>query len=216
MKKLFSVVIVLCLLISTCAVAVSGAQVETVESGAQTDLVAVGKDYGLMDNIQDGNILHCFCWKHTDITAMLPQIAEAGFTSVQVSPPQSTAGTEASGTGNMKFMLNGAVTLGTYNGANVEITQQAGEENEYIFGGRVEDIERLKREGYSSRYIYDTNPEIKRVIYALVDGTFNGNGAQGEGSFRELYHALLDGTHWHQADHYFLLFDLPSYVETKI
>ncbi|MGN0558499.1 MAG: glycogen/starch/alpha-glucan phosphorylase [Acutalibacteraceae bacterium] len=142
--------------------------------------------------------------------------AEKIVTAADFSEQISTAGTEASGTGNMKFMLNGAVTLGTYDGANVEITQQAGEENEYIFGGRVEDIDRLKREGYSPRYIYDTNPEIKRVIDTLVDGTFNDNGAQGEGSFRELYHALLDGTHWHQADHYFLLFDLPSYVETKI
>ncbi len=92
-KKLLSVVLMLCVLISTCIVGVTAAEVEYVGTGAQVEIAETGKDYGLMDDIQDGNILHCFCWKHTDIIAMLPQIAEAGFTSVQVSPPQSTAGT---------------------------------------------------------------------------------------------------------------------------
>lgn len=129
----------------------------------------------------------------------------------------STAGTEASGTGNMKFMLNGAVTLGTYDGANVEITQQAGEENEYIFGARVEDIQKIEAEkSYDPFRIYNENVEMKRVIDTLIDGTFDDGGAQGEGSFAELHHALLHGTHWHQPDHYYLLLDLPSYVEKKI
>ena len=109
--------------------------------------------------------------------------AEKLVVAADISEQTSTAGTEASGTGNMKFMFNGAVTLGTYDGANVEITQQAGEENEYIFGGRVEDIERLKKEGYDARALYNSNPMIKRVVDTLVDGTFNDNGAQGEGSF---------------------------------
>ncbi len=142
--------------------------------------------------------------------------AEKLVVAADVSEQISTAGTEASGTGNMKFMFNGAVTLGTYDGANVEITQCAGEENEYIFGGRVEDIERLKKEGYDAKALYDSNPMIKRVLDTLVDGTFSDGGAKGEGSFEELYKGLIFGTHWHQADHYYLLYDLPDYVETKL
>lgn len=116
----------------------------------------------------------------------------------------------------MKFMLNGAVTLGTYDGANVEIAQQAGEENEYIFGARVEEIDSLKAGGYWPRGIYDTNAEVRRVIDCLVNGMFSDDGAQGEGSFRELWEGLLDGKSWHAADHYFILRDLPDYIETKI
>lgn len=142
--------------------------------------------------------------------------AEKIVVAADISEQISTAGTEASGTGNMKFMMNGAVTLGTYDGANVEITQCAGEENEYIFGGRVEDIVKLQTEGYNPKQIYDENPEIRRVIDTLIDGTFDDDGAQGEGSFRELHDALLYGTHWHIADHYFLLYDLPMYVDAKI
>ena len=142
--------------------------------------------------------------------------AEKLVVAADISEQTSTAGTEASGTGNMKFMFNGAVTLGTYDGANVEITQQAGEENEYIFGGRVEDIERLKKEGYDARELYNSNPMIKRVVDTLIDGTFNDNGAQGEGSFAELHNALINGTNWHHADHYFLLYDLQDYVAKKL
>ena len=124
--------------------------------------------------------------------------AEKLVVAADISEQTSTAGTEASGTGNMKFMFNGAVTLGTYDGANVEIAQQAGEENEYIFGGRVEDIERLKKEGYDARALYNSNPMIKRVVDTLIDGTFSDGGAQGEGSFAELHNALINGTNWHQ------------------
>ena len=142
--------------------------------------------------------------------------AEKIVVAADVSEQTSTAGTEASGTGNMKFMLNGAVTLGTYDGANVEIAQQAGEENEYIFGARVEEIDSLKANGYWPRGIYDTNAEVRRVIDCLVNGMFSDDGAQGEGSFRELWEGLLDGKSWHAADHYFILRDLPDYIETKI
>jgi len=143
--------------------------------------------------------------------------AEKIVTAADFSEQISTAGTEASGTGNMKFMLNGAVTLGTYDGANVEIAQEAGEENEYIFGARVEEIDKLKAEhSYNSRAIYDSNPEIKKVIDTLIDGTFSDGGRQGEGSFAELHHSLVNGASWHAPDHYFILLDLPSYVETKI
>ncbi len=142
--------------------------------------------------------------------------AEKIVVAADISEQTSTAGTEASGTGNMKFMLNGAVTLGTLDGANVEIAEQAGEENEYIFGARVEDIERFKREGYNPRALYEANPDIKRVIDTLVNGTFNDDGAQGEGSFAELHNALLNGASWHAPDHYFVIYDLPLYVEAKI
>jgi starch phosphorylase len=141
--------------------------------------------------------------------------AEKIVTAADISEQTSLAGTEASGTGNMKFMINGAVTLGTWDGANIEIAEQAGVENEYIFGARVEEVEEIK-DSYSSRSIYNSNPEIKRVIDTLVDGTVSDGNAQGEGSFAELHKALLDGASWHAPDHYFVLYDLMSYVEAKI
>ena len=142
--------------------------------------------------------------------------AEKIVVAADISEQTSTAGLEASGTGNMKFMLNGAVTLGTWDGANIEIAECAGVENEYIFGARVEDIDRIKEEGYDPAGLLEQNPELKRVINTLIDGTFDDDGAQGEGSFRELHHALTKGTHWHDPDHYFLIQDLPDYIETKI
>ena len=141
--------------------------------------------------------------------------AEKIVTAADVSEQISTAGTEASGTGNMKFMVNGAVTLGTYDGANVEIAQQAGEENEYIFGARVEEINEIK-DTYNPKAIYDANPEIKRVVDTLIDGRFSDGGKEGEGSFKELHDSLLKGTHWHQPDHYFIMRDLPDYIEAKL
>ena len=133
-------------------------------------------------------------------------IIPAADISEQISP----AGTEASGTGNMKLMLNGAVTLGTLDGANVEIAQEAGMENEYIFGHTVEQINACK-DSYNARGIYDSNPYLHRAIDTLVDGTVPTDDAQ-----RELYHALLDGTNWHKADHYFVLLDYSSYMDAKL
>ena len=133
-------------------------------------------------------------------------IIPAADISEQISP----AGTEASGTGNMKLMLNGAVTLGTLDGANVEIAQEAGIENEYIFGHTVSEINGAK-DSYYARGIYDTNHHLRRAIDTLVDGTVPTDDAQ-----RELYHALLDGASWHKADHYFVLLDYPSYIDTKL
>ena len=133
-------------------------------------------------------------------------IIPAADISEQISP----AGTEASGTGNMKLMLNGAVTLGTLDGANVEIAQEAGMENEYIFGHTVEQINACK-DSYYARGIYDTNPYLHRAIDTLVDGTVPTDDAQ-----RELYHALLDGASWHKPDHYFVLLDYASYIDTKL
>ena len=133
-------------------------------------------------------------------------IIPAADVSEQISP----AGTEASGTGNMKLMLNGAVTLGTLDGANVEIAQEAGIENEYIFGHTVEQINSIK-DSYYSRGIYDTNEYLRRAINTLVDGTVPTDDDQ-----RELFHALLDGASWHKADHYFLLLDYASYMDAKL
>lgn len=132
--------------------------------------------------------------------------------AADVSEQISTAGTEASGTGNMKFMLNGAVTLGTYDGANVEIVDQAGLENNYIFGARVEDIESIK-DTYDPIQIYESNPRIKMVLDTLIDGTFDDGGT---GMFKELYDALLEGASWHKPDHYYILLDFISYCEAKI
>ncbi len=133
-------------------------------------------------------------------------IIPAADISEQISP----AGTEASGTGNMKLMLNGAVTLGTLDGANVEIAQEAGKENEYIFGHTVPEINAIK-DGYNARSIFDREPELRRALNTMVDGTVPTDDDQ-----RELYHALLDGTHWHKADHYFVLLDYPSYIQVKL
>lgn len=132
--------------------------------------------------------------------------------AADVSEQISTAGTEASGTGNMKFMLNGAVTLGTYDGANVEIVEQAGEENNYIFGARVEDIEKISKT-YDPKKLYESNARIKRVVDSLIDGTFDDNGT---GMFKELYNSLLEGASWHKADNYYLLEDFISYVDAKL
>ena len=133
-------------------------------------------------------------------------IIPAADISEQISP----AGTEASGTGNMKLMINGAVTLGTLDGANVEIAQEAGMENEYIFGHTVQQINSSK-DSYYARGIYDSDAHLHRAIDTLVDGTVPTDDAQ-----RELYHALLDGTNWHKADHYFVLLDYSSYMDAKL
>lgn len=139
--------------------------------------------------------------------------AEKLIPAADISEQISTAGLEASGTGNMKFMLNGAVTLGTYDGANVEIVEEAGWENEYIFGARVEEIEKIKPNYKPKEKIYYTNERVKRVINTLVDGTFNDGDT---GMFGELFNALINGTSWHKPDHYFLLADLEGYVDTKL
>ena len=133
-------------------------------------------------------------------------IIPAADISEQISP----AGTEASGTGNMKLMLNGAVTLGTLDGANVEIAQEAGMDNEYIFGHTVQEINNAK-DSYCARSIYDTDSHLHRAIDTLVDGTVPTDDAQ-----KELHHALLDGVSWHKADNYFVLLDYASYMDAKL
>ena len=138
--------------------------------------------------------------------------AEKLVAGADVSEQISTAGTEASGTGNMKFMLNGAVTLGTLDGANIEIVQEAGEENNYIFGAKVEELKEIMPT-YDSRKLFAENKNVQRVVSTLIDGTFSDGGT---GVFRELYFSLLDGASWHSPDNYYLLGDLESYVEAKL
>ena len=133
-------------------------------------------------------------------------IIPAADISEQISP----AGTEASGTGNMKLMLNGAVTLGTLDGANVEIVQQAGAENNYIFGATVEELEAI-RDTYDPMALYEANPRLRRVVDSLIDGT-----VPTDDEFRELHDSLLKGASWHKADHYYLLKDFDSYQEARL
>ena len=143
--------------------------------------------------------------------------AEKLVAAADISEQISTAGTEASGTGNMKFMLNGTVTLGTFDGANVEIVEEAGEENNYVFGARVEELEEIMPK-YDPREILFKDEKIRRVLNKLIDGSFDDGGVPSneEGSFKELYKALTEGASWHTADHYYLIGDLNSYVETKL
>ena len=135
-------------------------------------------------------------------------IIPAADVSEQISP----AGTEASGTGNMKLMLNGAVTLGTMDGANVEIVQKAGLENNYIFGARVEELGQIEAV-YDPKMVYEAYPRIRRVVDTLVDGTFSDGGT---GMFQELYDSLLKGASWHKPDNYYLLLDFLPYCDAKL
>jgi len=138
--------------------------------------------------------------------------AEKIVCAADLSEQISTAGTEASGTGNMKLMLNGAPTLGTYDGANVEIVAEAGRENNYIFGASVEEIAALK-DSYDPNLLYESNFRIRRILDALVDGTLKDGGT---GMFLELYNSILKGAKWHKPDQYYLLLDFESYMNTKL
>ncbi len=135
-------------------------------------------------------------------------IMPAADISEQISP----AGTEASGTGNMKLMLNGAVTLGTYDGANIEIVQQAGEENNYVFGYRVEELN-ARRDSYDPKTLYEFEPRIRRVVDTLIDGTVSDDGT---GAFADLHRSLLYGASWHRPDNYFVLLEMLPYIERKL
>lgn len=137
--------------------------------------------------------------------------AEKIIAAADVSEQISTAGKEASGTGNMKLMANGAVTLGTLDGANIEIVEEAGSLNEYIFGATVEEI-RSVQEHYNPNGMYHNDYKIKRVLDALVNGTLNDGGS---GIFRELHDSIVYGASWHRPDQYFLLLDFERYLEAK-
>ena len=140
-------------------------------------------------------------------------IIPAADISEQISP----AGTEASGTGNMKLMLNGAVTLGTRDGANIEIFEQAGEENNFPFGATVEEINAMK-DSYDPMKLYESDPRIKRAVDALADPEITGEDpeADWEGAVAELKIALLKGKSWHKPDHYYLLHDFADYQRARL
>ncbi|HHB79646.1 MAG TPA: glycogen/starch/alpha-glucan phosphorylase [Saprospiraceae bacterium] len=138
--------------------------------------------------------------------------AEKIFPAADLSEQISTAGKEASGTGNMKFMLNGTPTIGTLDGANVEIVEEAGLNNNFIFGLTVDEIAKLKKK-YQPKKEYLSVPGLKRVVDALIDMTF---GYTGDESMQELYTSLLQGASWHQADNYFILKDFDAYRKKQM
>ena len=109
-------------------------------------------------------------------------------------------------------MANGAVTLGTLDGANVEIVEEAGERAEYIFGAHVEEI-RDKAGSYDPTALYESDGRIRRVLDALVDGTLDDGGT---GMFQDLFDSILKGASWHRPDQYYLLLDFGRYLDAKI
>lgn len=127
-----------------------------------------------------------------------------------VSEQISTAGKEASGTGNMKFMMNGALTLGTLDGANVEIVEAVGEDNAYIFGAKVEELPKL-RAHYDPRRTLESTPGLARALNSLIDGTFND---EGTGMFHDLYYSLMSPGYG-QPDVYYVLGDFADYRSTR-
>ncbi len=139
--------------------------------------------------------------------------AEVLMPAAEISQQLSTAGKEASGTGNMKFMMNGAVTLGTMDGANVEIFEQVGEKNIYIFGMRADTVAGMYREhNYNPMSIFEANGEIRKALTQWLDGTLFPNEPN---ALQDLYHTLLVGDYGCMADQYFVLKDFGSYMQAN-
>ena len=138
--------------------------------------------------------------------------AEIIFAAADVSEQISTASKEASGTGNMKFMLNGAPTLGTMDGANVEIVEEVGAENAFIFGLSSDEVINYENNGgYDPNVIYNTDEEIRQVLMQLINGTFSSDTEL----FRDLYDSLLTNKNTDRADRYFILADFRSYADAQ-
>ena len=133
------------------------------------------------------------------------------FPASDISEQISTAGLEASGTGNMKFMMNGALTLGTLDGANVEIAEAVGNDNIYIFGCRAGDMAATKAY-YNPKWQYENIPGLKKALDRLIDGTFND---EGTGMFRDLYNGIIYGDNWQPGDTYYVLGDFDGYRKTR-
>lgn len=139
--------------------------------------------------------------------------AEWIFAAADVSEQISTASKEASGTGNMKFMLNGAVTVGTMDGANVEIVEEVGKENAVIFGLTSDEVIKYESEGgYNPKDIYNTDQDIKTILNQLINGFYSPDNTE---LFREIYNSLLEGNGSERADQYFILKDFRSYEEAQ-
>ena len=138
-------------------------------------------------------------------------LAEKLFPASDVSEQISTAGKEASGTGNMKFMINGAVTIGTLDGANIEIVEEAGNENAFIFGLTAAEIQKIESDhSYNPQEYLSANPRLAATLNQLIDGTY-GSGA--ESLFRELYDSLVYGVEGQRPDVYYVLADFDAYVK---
>nr|WP_297864166.1 glycogen/starch/alpha-glucan phosphorylase [uncultured Acetatifactor sp.] len=138
--------------------------------------------------------------------------AEIIFAAADVSEQISTASKEASGTGNMKFMLNGAITLGTLDGANVEIVEEVGRENAFIFGLSSNEVIHFENSGgYDPMQIFNTDADIRKVVNQLIDGTYSAD----KELFRPLYNSLLNTLSTNRADTYFILKDFKSYAEAQ-
>ena len=139
--------------------------------------------------------------------------AELIFAASDVSEQISTASKEASGTGNMKFMLNGAITLGTMDGANVEIVEEVGKENAVIFGLSSDEVINYENNGgYDPMYIFNSDEDIRKVLMQLVNGFYSHNDTE---LFRTLYNSLLNTESTDKADRYFILKDFRSYAEAQ-
>lgn len=139
--------------------------------------------------------------------------AEIIFAAADVSEQISTASKEASGTGNMKFMLNGALTLGTMDGANVEIVEEVGEENAFIFGLSSDEVISYEQNGgYNPKDIYNSDQDIRAVMTQLINGFYSPENSE---LFRELYNSLLESNGGERADQYFILKDFRSYAEAQ-
>ena len=139
--------------------------------------------------------------------------AELIFAGADVSEQISTASKEASGTGNMKFMLNGALTIGTMDGANVEIVEEVGEENAFIFGLTADEvIQYEKHGGYNPMDIYNNDMDVRKVLTQLIDGTYEPNNSE---LFKTLYNSLLNTQSTAKADTYFILKDFKPYAEAQ-
>lgn len=156
-------------------------------------------DYVNNDSVISKKIKVCFVQNYN------VSYAEKLVSAADLSEQISMAGMEASGTGNMKFMINGTPTLGTLDGANVEIAAEAGKSNNYIFGLTVEEVDALKK-NYKPELFVEKNPKLKHVLNALIDGTLNAK-------FEEIYDSLLKGN---EPDRYLVLADFNSYIEMKL
>ncbi len=139
-------------------------------------------------------------------------VAERIFPAADISEQISTAGLEASGTSNMKFMLNGALTLGTMDGANIEIVKEAGSENAFVFGLTADEIAEIeKNHTYNPKLYIDQNPDLEKVVKQLIDGTYCSNTSE----FKEIYDSLLYGVDGQRADVFYVLADFDAYCKAQ-
>ena len=158
------------------------------------------------NDVETNNLLKVVFVQNYNVT-----YAEQIFPASDISEQISTVGKEASGTGNMKFMMNGALTLGTYDGANLEIVEAVGEDNSFMFGTKLKDMP-ATLDFYNSQWQYENVPGLKRVVDTLIDGTLSDDGTN---MFRDIYQGLVAGNAWDKADVYYVLGDFTDYSKRK-